>query len=405
SWYPWQWTLDLDRPKPFFHEVVADELSLSRSEYLLTTSPSFRGDGSQYMYLRLTYRDHLPTYRLGAAALDGAIKRLCERYPQLKRVIRLPLGRDEHIITEDHRILEGLPWWEGMKFFDELDPVSVERLPRAPRQAELPLIEPSEMTKDLDGQLRRRYRKGDLEDLERHGLESPRTRNQGQFQMVLLWWLRNALPEDAYRETLKWVWTRHNGQSRTVNAGDRREIERELLAQTAAVFERMVRWNRYPDQPHNWETGVTKADLAWIVQLFPGDIVNQKRLFRLVCYYRPKGHHQWVYIPWWVWQEIASGWEYQEFRAALESRNMLDSIHSYRHIEGHPEMSYSKKFKLYLPATNEDPIQADGRNTDDYYDALRIVFPTVREIVEFTGVSNQRFYQELGRKNEISLLK
>jgi hypothetical protein len=312
-------------------------------------------------------------------------------------VIRLPFGRDEHIITEDYRILEGLPWWEGMKFFDELEPVPIEHLPRAPRQVELPLIEPPDMAKDLDHRLRRGYRKVDLEELERYGLEAPRTRHDAQFQMVLLWWLRNASPEDAYRETLKWLKTRHHEQSLTVNAGDWREIERELLAQVAAVYERMVRWNRYPNQPHNWETGVTKADLAWIVTVFPGDVVNQKRLFKLVCYYRPKRHHQWVYIPWWVWQEIASGSGYQEFRAVLEAKGILESVHSYRHIEGHPELSYSKKFRLHLPATNEDPIQLEGRNADDYYGAMRIVIPTVREIVEFTGVTHQRFYQELGR--------
>lgn len=403
-WYPWIWILDLDHPPPFLHERIAEALGLSRSEYLLTTSPSFERDGSMYMYIRLTCNDRLPTYRLGAAVLDGALDPVCEIFPQIRRVIRLPLGRAEHIITEDYRILTGLPWPEALPFFDELEPVAIERFPRFYRQAELPLVEPPEMTKDLKSRISR-YSQAEAQDLWKEGLQTLRTRNHAQFQLVMLFWQSNYTPEDARREVLKWLKTQHNGQSQTVNQGRWGKIEEELGAQIDSVYRYMVRINWLPNHPHNLSAGVTRADMEWIAQVFRGNVVNQKRLFRLVSFYRPRRHYEWVYIPYWVWQEIADWRLYQEFRAELEGGNLLNSIHSYRHIEGHPELSYSKKFQLYLPTTSEKPLMKDGRHVDNYYDALQLVCPTPREMVEFTGANKQTIYRALARENEISHLE
>jgi hypothetical protein len=114
---------------------------------------------------------------------------------------------------------------------------------------------------------------------------------------------------------------------------------------------------------------------------------------------RPRACHDFVYVPARVWrEEIANDRTYHAFKQDLESKGLLDSVMSYRHIEGLPNASYSRKFRLKLPSCSSEPIQYDGRNEHNYYQALLLSLGSVREAVALTGVSKQRFYDALKRQ-------
>jgi transcriptional regulator of acetoin/glycerol metabolism len=104
---------------------------------------------------------------------------------------------------------------------------------------------------------------------------------------------------------------------------------------------------------------------------------------------RPRRRHEWIFVPAWVWfEEIASKDTYKKFIAELEERGLLESNNSYR--VGH----YTKRFKLKLPATSEQPICFDGRNIGDFYDALWTGYGSIREIAESTGIDRTTIWRQ-----------
>lgn len=154
----------------------------------------------------------------------------------------------------------------------------------------------------------------------------------------------------------------------------------------------------YPDTPFNAEGWITYDDLRWIASIFPGDVVNQKRLFALVNYYRPRAIHDFIYIPARIWaREISSHHHYQEFINSLESKGLLRSIKSFKHAPERPDLSFSRKYKLFLPSCTGQAISYDGRNVQGYYEAHLRSGKTIREISALTGVTGQRFYEAKGR--------
>ena len=129
-----------------------------------------------------------------------------------------------------------------------------------------------------------------------------------------------------------------------------------------------------------------------IVNLFRGKVINQKRLFKLIYYYRPRAFQDWVYISARIWQEeIVSSRLYLDFITILINAGLLAADDAYWHA-ANPGDSYSRKYKLKLPPESSIPLEKDGYFISDYYAAIKFLRPRVRDREQYTGVRNQRFY-------------
>ena len=65
-------------------------------------------------------------------------------------------------------------------------------------------------------------------------------------------------------------------------------MHREIDEITPWVYETYGRRKVYPDTTHNIEGWITPKDMRFIGEVFPGSVVNQRRLFKLISYYRPR---------------------------------------------------------------------------------------------------------------------
>ncbi len=386
AWYPLFFNLDIDRPKSETLEKIYNKLeffNISESQRALMSTPSYQKTGNFRIYLKLEYNNRPVTWKLGYEALNNTFGELCEIYPQKRRKDRLPLGKNQDLITENGRILNNLSWQEELHYLLKIDPVPIENLPRQPLLA---------FPEDANAENPKTWAlHGEVADLRNEGLTAHATRHESQFLILNDFWRLNFQPQDAAFYVKKWIRHNHNGFSKTVNAGRWKEIHDEIDRQVKWIWARPQ--TLLPDTPHGLNAAITKSDLKLAAELFKGDAVKQKQLTKLIAYMRPRKRHEWIFVPTWVWQEeVASMHTYKKFIAELEGKGLLESNNSYRVDH------YSKKFKLKLPTTSEQPIDIDGRNITDFYEALSTAYNSIREIAEVTGLNRMTIWNNLQQK-------
>lgn len=382
SWYPPIFTLDFDHPKDGVFEQVRDRLQLSDGMFLPMTSPSFARQGNFHVALKLEREDGKSvTLAQGYSFLHKTVGDLCEVYPQEKRSFRLPFGRDQYLLSDGWWPIKDLSLKDELHYLDKVDPLTIDAVQQ-----------PAAECRETATKTTQRLVLPPLSEasqLWEHGLQAPGTRHYSQFLLVVFFARNNYSPEQAQQEIKRWIRRKHNQFSKEVNVGRWRVIDAEIDRQVMWVWKNKY---FYPDQTHNLQGYVTRADLDWIVQTYPADVVNQKRLFELVRYYRPRSYYEWVYIPAQVWRNrIANDRTYKKFIADLEIKKLLRSNWSYCH-HADPDKSFSRSFKLQIPVTSDPALGVDGRNLQEYYETLRYLFPTIRERVAYTKVSFQNFY-------------
>jgi hypothetical protein len=380
-WYPVFFNLDIDKPQLKTLDTIfsrLDSFGIGESQRALMTSPSHRKSGNFRIYLKLEYKDRLPTWKLGYEALDNAFGDLCEVYPQKRRKDRLPCGRNQDLITEDGRILNNLSWQEELHYLLKIDPTPIESLPRQ-RLLEFPEESNAENPKTWTP-------RADIAELLKVGLQEHGRRHEAQFCILSDLWRSNFQPEDAALRVKKWIRHHHNGFSKDAAAGRWKAINDEIDRQAKCVWARPQ--TLLPDTPHNLNLALTKSDLQFAGEIFKGDAVRQKQIINLIAYVRPRQRHQWIFLPSWVWrEEVASKDTYKKLIADLEGKGILEVNNSYR--VGH----YSRRFKLKLPATSEEPLAFDQRNITDFYDALWQAYGSVRDIGDITGLNRKAIWR------------
>ncbi len=361
-WYPQAYNLDLDSPTPAVVEKIEatfEKYGIRDSQLLYLTSPSYAKKGNFRVYFRLEYAAKIPTFELGTSVLHRVFSDV-EIYPQKRRKDRLPFGRDSHII-EDNVVLSQHTWEAQLHYFHKLDAIDIDVFPR-----QQTLINPSQPAAAPVTPT------GDAANLLKNGLQQKSTRYQSQYQILNFLWRNNWMPRDAANEVKKWIRTRNNGFSTAVNSGDWKTIHAEIDRQVASIWARTA----LSDAPNNLTSKITKADLLEAGNLFPNDVVNQKRFIALVSYYRPRAHHDFVFIPYHAWHEIAGEKTYQSFISELEQRKILEANRQYK------IGLFCRRFRLQLPIGDNKPIMQDQRNTTDYYTSLKATFNTKREVAE-----------------------
>ena len=382
-WYPRFAYADLDNPTEETLDRVIGALGLSSGQYCLCTSPSYKETGNLHLIFAPRYKDRPATKKLIQDVLKRRIEKAgAELYPQTARKFRLPFGRDQHLL--DAEIGAPLPygWKEALYWVLKLDPLPLEELPH---QIELDL--------QLPRRPREWTRRQEAEELLREGLPGPGTRHDACLTLAIYLFRLNWTPEEARAKIKRWIRAKHNSYSKEVNRGNWGLVDREIDEIVGWVWENYGRGLIYPDTTHNLEGWVAPQDLRFIAEVFPGDIVNQRRLFKLICYYRPRSYYSWVYIPRWKWWEIADHRSYTAFRANLEGRGLLESTHSYQ------VGRFSKRFRLHLPpASLSERLEEDHRAIHDFVEAALMVFKSPRAVREVFRVRRDTLWRLLHEK-------
>lgn len=358
------------------------DLGIKDGSYLLISSPSYKKDGSCHALIPVLDNEGVPTIAKAHKAFSVAVQGRCEIYPHLNKIIRTPFGKDQRILNK-HGLPLDMPWWEAMGWVLQLEPVELSDLPRV--QRDLPFKVPPR-------QNFRFKRLPEAEFLWKHGLQAKGTRYDAQFLVAQCLYRQNLTREDVRQSIKRWIRKKHNGFSEKVNAGDWKQIDREIDKQTAEVWRYCA--DHYPDGVHNLTTGITKTDLEWAAQVYPWDPINQRRLVHLVAYVRPRAYHEWVYIPYSIWDDQIVHWSNcHPFITDLEERRLLRSTRAYRRGE------YCYKFQLELPKTTEDPIALDDRNADDFWDALLWGYNGDRRVIrEVTGIPRDTVHRQIQKR-------
>ena len=387
-WSPRFTAVDIDEPLDLEAtiEAVITTLGLEKGQYQVMTSPSYERSRNVHLYIPTMYQGRPATLKLHRMILEPLIEdRLGhELYPKGRKKFRQPLGRGQYLLDEDTLMPLPMPWSEALFYLEKLEPFDLAMLPP---QRKLPFE--AKRWPEYD---RWPHRQEAAEWLAQ-GLQAPHTRYWAQFLLAQYLYRLNRPIGEATEAIKRWLRAKHNGFSEKVNQGHWKRIHGEIDRQVQAVYDYYGSVHFYPDRPHNLEGYVTPADLRFIPEVFPSDPVNQKRLFALVQYCRPRAHHTDIFMGWQRWAEIADWRSYKQFQGLLEGKGLLKMMHTYRHIEGHPELSYPKRFRIDLPkATREDMIAEDGRAIQGYYAALQKVYGSLRDIRQVTRLSKQTLW-------------
>ncbi len=383
-WYPRLVNLDIDEPSrqagAVFDRLL--ELGITRDQFVLVSTPRYRKNGNFRAYLKTELHGKPATAGLNQKVLAANFE--CEFNPNGNKVDRLPLSFDSEILDTDTHTIKNLTLQQKIEIFENLTPVEISALRRVQTIPAAVKVAP------LATSGRRRKFVEEAEALKQYGLQSGDNRHEAQSKILFLLWLRgdhNNL--EAIEFTKNWIRTKHNGHSNAVNRADWQRIDGEIERQAKSVFALVA--EKFPDAVHNKLTSPTAADVADAAKFAPADAAKQKQFFKLLGVIRPVFHHEWITIRAERWRDdIASDSTYIDFQQELESRGLM--IPDKHYIIGSKTRKY--KFNFKLPAAA--PLSLDGRNIDNYYEALKMVCRgDQREIHSLTGINRMTLWRNL----------
>lgn len=382
--------IDIDSPRRNTRDTInniAQRLELDESQLAAFTSPSFwksggSHKGSLHVYLKSTYNDAPASLKIHEWRLGPLIKELgFERFPQRRKVFRLPFGREQHYI--DHRsgrIEFDLSWQERLRILKRLVPVDLKKYP----YKEVPSAR--DTFDFIDTSLQRKQ----AEELICTGLIRRHTRHDATGLLARWCYFRNISPDRAKALILDFLRRKHNGMSDEIDNNNWELVEQETetwIEKTYAYFEAR---NVFPDNVHNLTGWATRDDVKLIAQALHGDYINQRRLFKFVSYCRSRGGDR-EYIPIHRdrFQKIIGRERKSYFRRLMEEKKLIEFKDSYCVGE------YSKSYRMLClsPTSSDDAIKdQDRRAVQNYKRALWHVFKNASDIVDATGAPSRSIY-------------
>ena len=389
-WYVGAANIDADNVSDIeeVYDNVEEVMGFSPSQYIVMTSPSYDNYDSDHNGIHVLFKSRFndlpPTANLFQNILGRKIRSAgWELYPNGGSKFRLPFGLRQRPISRDGTIKD-ITWLECLEAFQRLTPVDLSHaryLPQQENQFEL----------FTDPQLPAfQSPKGKAADLWDGGLTYPSSRYEAIGILARDCYFRNIHREVAAASIKRWIRRKHNGFSDAVNKGDLRRVDKGIEGWIDGTYKHFASVNTLPTSTHNGEGWLTYADINFIINVFPGNYIDQKRLFKLLCYYRPRQLAEFVSIHRDRWRSCVSAANEQAFKNSLINKRLLEIKPSY--LPGR----YSRKYKLNgLPsASREDMIEVGERAVHDYKQALRLKFGTVRNVIEASGIAKQTFYHE-----------
>ena len=349
-WYPGFVFADLDNPTDEQIQEIEDVLGLRPGQYLVSTSPSFDQDGSRHLMIRPEYNGKPGTRKLLESILRQRIENAgAEFYPRSDRGFRLPFGRDQYLIDTETGSPLPYTWEDCLYWTDKLDPLDVGSLPHN-RESNIALPSCGTFSRIQEAQ-----------ELWDHGLQSTNSRHDSTLAIAKMLYRKNIDIDIALDRVLNWIRTKHHGYSKEINRGYWNFVEKDTENILTWVYRDCGKRFIYPDTVTNLDGWITSQDIEYCAGVFPGKIIQQRRLFKLICYVRARGKHDWVYIPRWQWFKIAGKTSYKRFQAELYDRGLMMTDGSYtRGIK-------SKSYRIALPAGSDwQKIEEDGRAVNDF---------------------------------------
>jgi hypothetical protein len=355
GYYPKYAYIDIDSPADNQIESVIDRMRLKEGQYLLYSSPDYMKDGSCHIYFKPRYNNDPPTVNL----LNDMIKPHAtnfEIYPQRYRKFRLPFGKDQNLIDTETGEVLNCTWTQNMNWCDKIDQYDMEIINEQ--------LQFYFNYKRLDGWTK--Y--NECKELYTHGLQAKSTRHEAIKDLSFYLYRQNIQERQAISLLKKWINNKHNGMSNTMNQGRFNEVYKDIKELVDWTYRKYTRHKFYSDMVNNQETGITYQDIEMISEVFPGSMVNQRRLFKLLSYYRPRSIFDWVYIPRNKWFDI-SGHRYIEFQQNLINKGLLQKTDHYK------VGIFPKRFKINQFIRGREYMQYDKRNIDDYDTLLKSFDP------------------------------
>jgi hypothetical protein len=390
AYYPTFFTIDLDfypsqADSPYGQvedrvlEVI-DKFQLHESEYLRITSPSYQESGNQHIIVKGIYNGEPVSARLIRKILAPiAMNAGLELYPWGARKLRLPFGYGQYLIDNEDGSPLTYSWAENLQRLSQLDPVDLERYPYQSYYTR------NSETGSISGST-----KEDGKYLWEHGLQAYGTRHVAVGAVARLLYFRNLGPDATKDEVKKWLRVKHNDFSIEIKKGNWRVVDADVddwVEDTYTFFEKN---GIYPISIHNMQGWMTRADVDFILDVFPGDWVNQKRLCRLLQHYRgrTRGERKWITLHRNLWRRLG-GNGYLQWRQVLE-RSILEVNPSYR------AGMYSKSILLRLPPASPSQMLQDkeGRAVNEWRKALLMAFGDNMAAAMASGTNFQRFYEQ-----------
>ncbi len=286
-----------------------------------------------------------------------------EIFPHKRKKFRSPFGLNQNMIDKETGQILNYSWIKNMEWCEKLDEYDLETL----NQQLNFNFSYSQDTKEFKqlGIIQTTY----MNELYEYGLTSASIRHNSILSLAHYFYRQNLQPQQTKQLIHKWIMKKHNGFSNTINQGKFLESERDIIKTVDDVYCYHSNKKYYPDTTNNFEGCITKDDIDLIADVFPNDVVNQKRMFALLCYYRPRARHEWVFIPRSRWIEIVNFKYYKSFQNILSAKGVLETIDDYR------IGAYSKRFRIKaLNKQATEVLSHDYRNIQQFTLALRL-FP------------------------------
>lgn len=389
-WYVSASNIDADNISDIheLYEAVEEIMGFTASQYLVMTSPSYDNSASDHNGIHILFKSRFhdlpPTASLFQNVLGSRIRNAgWELYPNGEAKFRLPFGLRQRPINKDGTIRD-ITWLECLEAFQRLIPVDLSHARYFQQENQFELFSDRQLPAFQSPQ-------GKAADLWHGGLIYPNSRYEAMGILARDCYFRNIHKTLAAASIKRWIKYKHNGFSEAVNKGNLQRINRDIEDWIDGTYKHFSKVKTLPHSTHNGEGWLTYADIDFIINVFPGSYINQKRLSKLILYYRPRQFNGGlVSIHSDRWRACVSASNEQAFKSDLVSRGLLEIRPSYL-----PGM-YSRKYKLNgLPsASREDMIKNGERAVHDYKKALKIKFGSVRNVIEASGISKRSLYKE-----------
>lgn len=392
-YYPSFFTIDLDFPPVLFGTYpdnaedrvskIIDIFQLHDSEYHEFTSPSFGETGNRHVIVPATYRGKPASTRLIKTILSPiAAKVGVELFPYGLSKLRLPFGYKQCLIDREDGAPLPFSWTKNLYWLSQLDPVDLERYPFQHYQ-----------TSNSNAEFDLESSQSNAQYYWEHGLQAFGTRHKVTGILASYSYFRSWDQDTAKTEIKNWLRSMHNGFSKEIRKGNWKRVDAEVDVWVEKKYEYFENRAIYPNNIHNLQAWMTRADVDLVLKIFYGDWINQKRLCRLLQHFRGRtgGTRRWIPVHRDVWWRIVSSC-YKKFQQSLEGK-ILEINNSYR------AGMYSKRVILRVPnvAPSQMICDQEGRAMNDWKKILLSVFGNIPTAVQASGANFQRFYEEPGK--------
>lgn len=383
TWYVHQAFIDIDDPINTPDSLIRETLQFTDSELITMTSPGYLKRGRTHQLFFPRYKGKFMTLKLYQDTLGPAVKSIgAELFPRGRRLFRVPCGRNQYILDENGSPLRLSPE-EFMYWCDKTDPYEITG--KITHQTSF-LPELYDNTTDpFAGRI---VFSRDARLLEKHGLQGSPGRHDACLTLARFYIRNNITPDNAIRIIKRWLRKKHNGYSKEINAGRWWFVDKEIVELVSWAYENCTA-SFLPDSLHNLQSGLAAPeDVRFASEVFHGDWINIKRTIALLQYCRPRKFFPWIYIPFSVWEIIASRDNYIDYQNNLSKKGVIiDKCNEYS------VGRYPKSFRIALPRSFSPPITDDGRAVTDLKSLLLDTYGSSLDAVAATGMNRKQAWR------------